>query len=190
MTLQSELATAFQLNTAATSLPVTVDEVKEHLRIDDASENTWLKGQIETATADIEGYLKRQLISATWELHLDDFPGVIEIRKCPVSSVSSVQYYDSDNVQQTLATSQYDVDLNAQPARILSSYGNSWPSSYQRPSAVTVTFVAGYGARSAVPDPIKTAIKHLVGYRYWNREGGDPEVVKGIKESVRLYQWA
>jgi uncharacterized phiE125 gp8 family phage protein len=190
MANQTDIKTGFQLDTAATTLPVTVDEIKEHLRIDDASENTWLKSQIEAATNQVEIYLRRQLISATWKLHLDEFPDVIELRKCPLQSISSIQYYDGDNAQQTLSTAAYSVDLNSQPARISRAFGYAWPLTYQRPAAVTVTFVAGYGSRSAVPEQIKLAIKNLVGYRYWNREGGDPTLEDGILAGTRLYQWS
>ena len=187
--IQNEIKSAFELDTAATDLPVTVDDVKTHLRVDDPDENAWIRQQIEVAVRDVENHLKRQLMSATWKLHLDCFPDFIELRKCPVSAVSSVMYYDSDNAQQTLSASDYDVDIFFQPARVTPAYGVTWPSTYKRPGAVTVTFVAGYGSRALVPDTLKNGLKNLVGYRYWNREGGDPEIVAGILRGLESEKW-
>ena len=73
----------------------------------------------------------------------------IYINRNPVTSVSQIQYYDGDNVLQTLSTSNYIVDTKSKPGRI---YVSDLEGTYTRPNAVEVTFVAGYADIDAVPE--------------------------------------
>lgn len=124
----------------------------------------------------VEEYQWSALMTQTWELRLDRFPYYeITIPKQPLISVTSVVYNDIDNTSTTLtASTDYTVDTNSVPGRIVPAFDKWWPSTRGHIDDVTVTFIAGYGAETAVPDYIKHAIKLLVEDWYWNRgpEGG------------------
>ena len=89
----------------------------------------------------------------------------------PLSSVTSIKYYDTDETVATFSSSNYIVDTHSEPGRIELQYSEVWPSTVLRPiNGVEIIFVAGYGAASAVPDVIKHAIKILIAHCYENRE--------------------
>lgn len=116
------------------------------------------------------------LMTQTWALRMDRFPpDEITIPKQPLSSITSVAYNDTAGDSQTLtAVTDYTVDTNSIPGRIVPSWSNTWPTTRGHIDDVTVTFVAGYGDETAVPQRIKHAIKLMVEDWYWNRgpEGG------------------
>lgn len=110
---------------------------------------------ISAARQHVEPYLKRKLITQTLDLHLDRFPCWTLRLPVPIQSVTAITYFDSNGVEQTLATDQYLVDSTTEPARITPAFGLVWPVTQYRNNAVKVRFVAGYGAASAVPQCIK-----------------------------------
>ena len=110
---------------------------------------------VSAARQHVEAYLKRALITQTFDLHLDRFPCWVLRLPVPIQSVTSITYYDSDGTEQTLAADQYLVDITTQPARITPVFGVVWPITQYRMNAVKVRFVAGYGAASDVPACIK-----------------------------------
>jgi uncharacterized phiE125 gp8 family phage protein len=106
--------------------------------------------------------LQRYLITQTLDAYFDEWPWVddrSEIRLPPLQSVTSITYVDTNGDTQTLAANRYMVDAVSQPARIRPAYGVTWPSVRDQTNCITVRFVAGYGAASAVPDCVKTWIK-------------------------------
>ena len=152
--------------------PVTLTEVKSHANYEDTDKDSDFTVWMAAARELTEERTQRAFLTQTWVLNLDCFPDdVIELRVCPVSSVTSVTYLDTAGATQTLATSVYTVDLRNEPARITLKYGQTWPSTYAQANAVTVTFVAGYGATPAsVPAKAKMAIRMLVSHWFNNRE--------------------
>lgn len=156
--------------------PVTLGEVKDHLRVTNSLEDELLTNLITTARQKLDGprgLLGRCLITQTWKATLDGFPRLIDLPFAPVSAVSAITYRDAAGIEQTLAADTYmvagldDDELGSiSPVR-----GRSWPLISYSPGSVSVTFMAGYGnAPEDVPEPIRTAIKMLVGHLYENRE--------------------
>jgi uncharacterized phiE125 gp8 family phage protein len=88
----------------------------------------------------------------------------------PVSSLTSVQYYDSDNALQTWSSANYTADLVSNPARIVKKTTVAYPTLYVKPNAVLATYVAGYASAAAVPEDAKMAIKMFLGFFFENRE--------------------
>lgn len=89
----------------------------------------------------------------------------------PVITVDSVKYIDTAGVQQTLSNSVYIVDNVSEPCRVMTGYGQVWPSTQQRVNAVEVTFTAGYGSSgSNVPEAIRHWIMLRAATLYENRE--------------------
>ena len=125
--------------------PISRDDAKLWLRLDHTTEDTLVDSLIQMVREQIE---ERGIavVTQTWDLRLDGFPSVIRIPKTPIESVSSISYIDANGDTQTLAESKYTVDVQSTPARIVPAYGTSWPSTRSEPNAVTVRFVAGYGA--------------------------------------------
>lgn len=110
---------------------------------------------IATVRQAAETILKRYLITQTVDLYLDEFP-CWEISLPPLQSVTAITYFDTDGVEQTLASNRYLVDNSGKPARITPVYGNVWPSARYQNNAVKIRFLAGYGAAADVPQCIKT----------------------------------
>lgn len=157
--------------------PVTVNELRTALDLDDSADDAELQRLLNTAVADVEKDSLRALLTQTWVLKMDHFPLVIELRRCPVASVSSITYV-TDSVTTTLSASLYQTDLNSEPARITPAYGEIWPThDSDTLNAITVTFVAGYTNAAAVPrsawNAVLVAATHLYrgceyGSAYWS----------------------
>lgn len=95
---------------------------------------------------------------------------MLRLGRAPVVSLTSITYVDTNGATQTLDATKYQADLATEPARILPVYGSYWPVVRPQLNAVTATYVAGYGAYTAVPDAIKHAMRILVSHWYENRE--------------------
>ena len=75
-------------------------------------------------------------MTATWYLYLDRLYALIDVKKNPITEITSIKYYDSDNAEQTLSTSLYDVDIESEPSRVCRSYSQTYPLTYDRPNAI------------------------------------------------------
>ncbi len=115
----------------------------------------------------------RALITQTWEQVLDAFPtSELELGMMPIQSITSVKYYDSAGVLQTLDAADYVLDTDTIPGWLLPAADVDWPATYDMAQAVVVRFVAGYGATGAsVPSEIRMWISSQVAASYRNPTG-------------------
>ena len=153
--------------------PVSVAEARAHLRVDSTAEDALIAGLISAAREWVEQSTRRSLITQTWRLRLEELDDdeCIELPRPPLQSVSSFVYVDSAGNSQTWASSNYLVSTDCEPGELSVVFGEVWPPIREQEDAVTITYVAGYGATGAsVPAPLKTAILLLVGHWYANRE--------------------
>ena len=153
-----------------TSYPVSVDEVKLHSRITNDAEDALVLRLISAATSRVEKITGRALITQTFIEYFDCFKPLIYLRMGDVQSVTSLKYIDSDNVEQTFT--DFDADVNSNPARIIPTYGVSWPTGVKNTlNPIYIEYICGYGDDAEdVPDDIKWAIYMLVSHLYENRE--------------------
>ena len=158
------------LVTTATSEPFELSEVKNNLRVTINDDDALIKSLIIVSREWAESYMRRALITQTWDYFTDRFFRTIKLPLSPVVSVTSIKYVDTDGVTQTLATTEYTVDSVSEPTRIVEAWGKTWPSIRFVPNAVTVRFVAGYGNASDIPEQIKRWMLMLMGHLYENRE--------------------
>ena len=186
---------ALTLVTGPTTEPITVDELKEHLRIDGDDDDAYLLTCIKAARTWFEGQTKRGIITQTWSYTVDgdwplkygrqwlDFPlNPVPAQTSPSTVV--VTYVDTDGATQTLAETQYDLVGRLHGSYIVPAYNVEWPSVRDVPSAVSVQFVAG---ESSAPDDIKMALMILAGHYYENRETskGAPQAVEAMVSPYR-----
>jgi len=138
------------LVTGPSYMPVTLAEVKVHLRITDTDNDEYLQSLILMATLSVEEFLKRRLITQTWQLHLDRWPDGNEIVLPigPLASVTHVKYTDTAESQSTLSSANYSVKT-AGTGRIILDYSEAWPTDALWPAdPIEVQFVVGYGAHT------------------------------------------
>ena len=169
---------AWTQTTGPATEPLNLDEVKVNSGFDGDDLNTWFRDAIVAAREKTETDTGLQLITATWELTIDNaFPAdEILLDKPPIGSVSSVQYVDEDGATQTLAASKYTVSKGHVKTRIVPAWSETWPLTRLIVDAVTVTFTAGYADAKSVPEIIKQGMRLLVGHWYDNR--GDSTDIK------------
>jgi uncharacterized phiE125 gp8 family phage protein len=163
---------ALKLITAPTTYPVTLAEAKLHLRVDSSTEDAMISAMITSATDVAETIMCRSIMPQTWELTLDAFPDVLEITRAPAVSITSLKYYDTAGVQQTLSNTLYLLDNvnDFAPAQVVPTYGTVWPETREQTNAVALRFVSGYADAASVPEAIKSWIKLQVSAMYENRE--------------------
>lgn len=160
--------------------PVTIEEVKLHLRIDHSTEDLNLWGYVQAARVHVEKVLRQALITQTWDLTMDEFPAedYIEVPLPPLASVTSITYIDEDGDSHTFSSASYFVDTQSMPGRIVLNDGYSWPAdSLRAANGVTVRYVCGYGANyTYVPANFRAAVLLLTGHLYENREATSSNV--------------
>ena len=157
---------ARQLITPPTREPLSLAETKAHLRIDSTDEDNLIRSLIFASRRYCEGFLNRALLTQTWDLWLDAFPGEdhIDLPLPPLQSVTHIKYYDTDGTEATMDSGDYIVDAVTEPGRIVLGYGESWPSTTLRPAkGVVIRFVAGYAAYSGTVNTSGTAVTKTAG---------------------------
>lgn len=199
-----------ELVTAPAAEPVTVDELKEHLRIPagDTSEDGVLGDMIAEAREEIEQAAGMALITQTWRLAIDQWPsghqswwdGVrqghmnqihgpesashLTLPRYPLLSVSSVKTYDDDDAETVVVIADvFNVDTISRPGRMTLKGGATWPSAMRSSNAILIEYTAGYGPDATdVPAPLRRAVKVMASYLYSHRgDGCDP--IEAMKQS-------
>jgi uncharacterized phiE125 gp8 family phage protein len=162
---------SFQTTIEPSTEPITTAEAKSHIRVDVSTEDTLIDDYIKVARRLSERLTRRSFITQTITLKLDGFSGgEIVLPRSPAQSVTSIQYVDTDGATQTWSSSLYDVDTSSEPARVTPAYDEDFPDTRAVANAVTVTYVAGYGSASDVPEELRLLIRLLVGHYFENRE--------------------
>lgn len=186
-----------KLITAPAEEPVTVDELKSHLRLSGTSEDTYLTALISEARLAIEDQINIAMVDQTWEVALDRWgaantpwwDGVrdgaitelyaasasasVELPRWPLGSVTSVKVYDEGSNETSVTVADvFDVDTYRTPGRMTLKSGSTWPVATRASNAIIIRYVAGYGGASDVPATLKRAVRQVAAYMYEHRGDG------------------
>lgn len=121
---------------------------------------------------------------------LDRDDGSIAIPRPPLIALQSLSYIDQGGATQTIDITPEGnkvVVVAGDPGRIFAAYNTWFPFSQPRPSAVQITYTAGYGPTAAdVPAPFVLAISMLTAFYYETRatDAEPPRAVANLIESV------
>ena len=156
------------LKTAPASEPLLLATVKAHLNVTSTSWDTQITNLIKVARRAVERYLKRSLITQTWEVYYDNLIDEMRLPYGPIQSVTSVSYYNLDGVLTVLPSTAYWPDLDGIIKR---GYDVTYPEvQYGRPNAVVIEYKAGYGDDSTdVPEDIIHAMLIMITDLFENR---------------------
>jgi uncharacterized phiE125 gp8 family phage protein len=154
--------------------PVSLEEVRAHLRIDHTDEDPTLQLYIDAATGYLEGergILGRVLVTQSWRQAYPLFtdPLLLPLGLQPVQSVTVIDYWDAAGAAQVVDEALYRLVQAELGPRIERTTDAAWPVTAVRDDAVTVEFIAGEDA-VAVAAPIRQAMLLLIGHWYANRE--------------------
>jgi len=190
----------YTLVTGPAAEPVTADDLRAQLNgVSDT--DAYLEGLIAEAREEVEYASGLALISQTWRLTIDCWPGYKEqwwdgvreghrgslsmgmayggapfvtLRRMPLASITSVTVYGEDSVATAVdVAATFDVDTAQKPGRLALKSGAAWPVALRAVNAIEIVHVSGYGdAASDVPGPIRRAVRQLAAYAYGHRGDG------------------
>lgn len=162
--------------------PVSLAEMKTHVRVDTSDHDTILGVMVTAARQWVEKHLQRSLVQRTYRADIWNLYSVIELPVPPLSSITNIKYYtnDSPQVLTTLDDNVYRHDLGYN--RIYWDVSPTIPTVANRHDAVQITFVAGseptndspQDLAGNVPEAIKSAIKLQAADLFENRETNTP----------------
>lgn len=165
---------AYKIITAATTEPLTLEEARTHLRLvafgDPLShpDDDYVEALITSARTWCEQYTGRSFAEQTIEFALDDFPeNEIRAPLSPLSSITSIKYVDTNGDEQTASSSLYALDDYNLPNWVLLTSNSVWPTTLGGANNVKVRAVSN---GNNVPEPVKSAMKLIIGSLYNNRE--------------------
>ncbi len=145
---------------------ISAGELRAHMRSFNSEEAALQLGYILAAQNDIELCAERALTVAKYRLTLPDFPGrsgswmqggipfedipeqgisvngsAILLNMPPVRKIDAVSYYSGANT--VTAYTEWNLFADSEPAELRQTLDTTWPATYRRRDAVTVTFWAG-----------------------------------------------
>jgi uncharacterized phiE125 gp8 family phage protein len=163
------------VRTAAPASPVvTLAQAKAHLRVEFDDDDVLIQALVDTATAHLDGWagvMGRALVTQTWRVSFPGFPDGPLLR-FPLDPVQSIvlTYVTEAGATATLSSSLWRLVTDAKGPCVVLDAAAAWPQTADRPDAVTLEAVCGYGAPADVPGPVKAALLLMVGDLYANRE--------------------
>lgn len=160
------------LVTGPTSEPITLTQAKKQLEIapSEADHDDHIELLIQAAREQWEHDTDSCLLTQTWKVNFETaYEDEIYLPKRPVASITSVKYYDTSNVQQTLSTSVYGLDIANRAVRL--KHLQDWPTTVlDRWDTWEIAYVCGYASAALVPAIAKQAMLLLIGHNFENRD--------------------
>lgn len=178
-----------QLLTEPEYFPLSLDEIKAHLRNDLDIEDDLFLAYMDSALDYIESQTGRAYMQQTWRETFDEFPkGGIVLSKPPLQEVLSVKYYDGVEDEPVEFTEFYVLKPHSDHAEIWPL--TCWPSSSStRQDKVQVEFTCGYSpvgsgsGEGRVPPRLLQALRLAIGA--WN-ENREDEITGTITSKLKL----
>ena len=194
--------------------PLSLEEVKEHLRIDSSAEDALLQMYIEAARKVCEHNTARALITQTWETTFDRFPGpvlepsgldgelltlsrtatrtlreglAITLPKGPIQSIEAIRYRNESGDWQTMDQDAYIRDHVAGVDRIYPGPAG-WPEVDGLAGAVCIRYLVGFGGRWATPAALRVWMLLRIGTMYENREKTSTKTLSPLPMMDRLLE--
>ena len=111
----------------------------------------------------------------------------IQIPNPPLVSVTGVYVTDDAGTETTVSAASYFVQTTSQPGRVVLLSGSSWPA-HRAFAGFRIRFVCGYGAATAVPEAIKTAVRTTIATWFEHRDeaGMLPPIAKTLLDPYRI----
>ncbi len=116
--------------TEPTAAVLTVQEVKDFLRITQTSEDVYLVNLVTAATNICEKYLQRSLLTQTWTKYLDYYDDAesIVLAYGPTQSITSIKTYDYVGNTTIFSTAKYYLSDSEQEGKATLISGEDWDS--------------------------------------------------------------
>lgn len=156
--------------------PVTLEEVKAHLKVLHNDEDGYINSLITGARIWCENYQTRKYVEQVIELAFDTFPaGIMKLYPSPALEIIRITGEDKNGKISEITNFTFCQEnigrlvFNSLPALQLKKIGG-----------VKIRYKAGYGKPEQVPEPVKLAIKLIVGHFYENREDTTEIALKKI----------
>lgn len=160
-----------ELYTQPVTEPLSLAEVKSQLAIasSDTSHDAVLAAMIQEAREAWEHDTETVLCHQSFRLRVDSIFDRFQLPKRPVVSITSIKYYDTNNSQQTLSSSIYQLDTAT--GKVMLAYQQDFPVTSVRWDAWEIIYKCGYSEdASLVPASAKRAMLLLVSYWFENRD--------------------
>lgn len=175
----------YSIVTEPAAQPVSYADAAAHLRVDSTDDMDYINGLVAVAREYVDSITSRASSATTWKLtaerwldlfetdfrvdYIDPRLGlsglsgsayVIPLRRVPLISVSSIQYYAPDSASQTtLDTSKYRVVTAAEPGLV--QLTEAPPQVDDRVDAIEIEFTAGSQPTAIQQHAIKIMVAHL-----------------------------
>lgn len=162
--------------TAPTTEPVTLEEVKDQAEVQHNEDDALVLKALKAARSYVETYTRRKLLTQTLRMRIDwGFPCVIDLPFAPAQTVpdsaANFTYIATDGTETQVDTDVYVADTDSEPARVYIAYNQTWPTVRCQRRAVSIDWVAGYGAAAtSIPDDIIQACLLMATHYYEVRQ--------------------
>ena len=163
-----------------TEEPVELREAKTHMSLEEGEtiEDEYIDGiLIKAAREYVESITGRAILDQTWSYYLSEWPEGNEILlpRPPLiwtEADSYITYTDTAGTTTTMTiTTDYLVDTDREPGRIVLPYGKVWPSDSLHPkNPIRIYYDCGWTDPENVPAMLKAAILLVTSDMYENRE--------------------
>jgi uncharacterized phiE125 gp8 family phage protein len=163
--------------------PVSLDEAKAFLRIEHDDDDDVITALIAGARLYAEAQTRRALITQSWRLTRDAWPqtGRIAVRPAPLQSLDAVRVHDGGSEAIELDVAGFFPDV-AGSELVFAPWAMPQPG---RAAGIELDVTLGYGdAAIDVPEPLRQAIRLLVGHWYENRGVVTPGTTSTLPATV------
>lgn len=146
--------------------PLTLAQVKAHLRVEHTDEDGLLTGLVSVARQTLETETGLCLMRQRLRFYLDRWPkgGVIQLLRGPVQSLDAVTVYEADGSPVSVPVADHLLDGESRPVRL---WLRDTPEPGQALNGIEIDVTAGFGEAGAdVPGPLIRAMLIHVAQMY------------------------
>lgn len=158
--------------------PVSLSDVTNWIRYTGTLQNSVITSLITAAIAEVENWTNKTVVEKDYQLTQQQFTSIINFPVSTVQSITSIQYLDSEDNLQTVASSVYGLDNISEINQVFQkNTGTGFPFSNGEPNSVQINFTSSFNG-DVVPEDTKTAIKIIVAHMYEEREAYSTEAMR------------
>jgi uncharacterized phiE125 gp8 family phage protein len=164
--------------------PVSLAQMKAHLRVEDEAEDGLIEALIVAARVHVESLTGKALLAQTWRVVRDGWPEdrVTKLPVSPMIALSEIRCYDAGGNEHQIDLEQVLPDGRTNPARIILPASVAGAPVLRERMGIEIDYVAGFGTEpEEVPADLLQSLKTLAAYWYENR---DAVLVSGAGASV------